>query len=222
MNDNWDGNENLEGLNEEDKIRMEHDLLRMKIMLEHGGTFDDETSIDNPEIENEFSKGILAFEQQMNNPEKKLVSVYDKLDRPQQFVPLHQILPGGEKEALDELLQFMAERGVMLDVLSPNVADGDVYRFILEELFEYKIDDLEIPGLMQCFVYDEFHPDPVYESVNTLENGLFPAIFDKQQPFDSLTLSQHLTEGFQWNGQPVSKETLADYINTFQRKWETI
>ena len=39
------------------------------------------------------------------------------------------------------------------------------------------MDDVDIPGCVSCFIYDEFHPDPVYESEKSLREIFFPALF---------------------------------------------
>ena len=46
----------------------------------------------------------------------------------------------------------------------PNISARELYRFTTEELFEYEMDDMYVPGMMTNFIYDEFHPDYIYDN----------------------------------------------------------
>jgi hypothetical protein len=75
-------NELSDGLLSDDpkeNMRMENELLRLKLKAELGAESKNVSNID-PEIENQFLKNILAFEHNYAN--SRLVKIYDLLGQP--------------------------------------------------------------------------------------------------------------------------------------------
>lgn len=65
-------------LNKDERLKAENEFLKMKIMLERGAQFGyGENKPLPPEIENEFLKNIVAFEEQFE--EHKRIKVFDKI-----------------------------------------------------------------------------------------------------------------------------------------------
>ena len=155
-------------LNEEEKLQVENDFLKMKLMLEHNAKFsepDPDLPPLEPAVENEFLNYIVAFEEQSMHP--KYIRVFDRIERPSHFKPVTEI-PDTEIEAeWEKLRDYLYKYQITLDVCSPNIPAKELYRFTVEELFEYEMNDMNIPGMMTGFIYDEFHPDPVYENGRT-------------------------------------------------------
>ena len=108
----------------------------------------------------------------------------------------------------------------MLDVCNPNVSKKELYRFAVEELFEYEMEDIRIPGMMHGFIYDEFHPDPVYDNsqkaiaycirriFNLERSGL--ASFFKES---NLRLNEHY---------PLTLEEVNSKINRFKSAYDEL
>lgn len=146
-----------------DELRAENDFLKMKLMLENGAEFGNAADQPvPPEVENMFLKYVSEFENSWARLKK--IKVYDKLGRPQHFLPVSDIPDDQVEKAWNELSELMQQHGINLDACSPNVTARDLYNFVLTELFDYEMDDISVEGLMHCFIYDEFHPDPVYEN----------------------------------------------------------
>ena len=155
--------ENFEELNKDEQLRVENEFLKMKLMLESGAQFGGSNEGQLPaEVENTFLKNIIEFEKQFEM--HKTIKVFDKLKRPTHFRPVSDILENEFDQAWDELSAFMKKHGVALDICSPNITTKELYRFTIEELFEYEMEDMELPGWTHNFIYDEFHPDPVYDN----------------------------------------------------------
>src|SRR3982074_3590712 len=98
---------------EKENLQVENDVLKMKMMLQHGAVFGASKDLP-PEIENEFLKSVMEFENQFENVEQTLV--FNKLGRPQQFRPVQEI---GEEEIEDEwitLYEYMCKHGIELGV----------------------------------------------------------------------------------------------------------
>jgi hypothetical protein len=161
------------------QVRIENEILKMKLMLENGAEFHvpGEHDID-PFIENDFLNYIAAFERQAENA--KSIRIFDKLKCPLQFRPVGEISDEHIGDAWQQLHQYMHDCRISLDVCSPNIGPRELYRFATEELFHYEMTDLDIPGMMTGFIYDEFYPDPVYDNTRTAIEECIRFIFQKQ------------------------------------------
>ncbi len=56
--------------------------------------------------------------------------------------------------------------------------------------------DMDLPGWTNNYIYDEFHPDPVYDNSRLVQEDLFHDIFRKEELFCEL---QYVKEGFVFN-----------------------
>jgi len=162
---------------EDEKLKEENDFLKMKLMLENGAEFGEIESNDeiSPQMENEFLNYIIEFEKQ--SADHQYIKVFDKIGKPTHFRPVARITEEDIGKAWDDLLTWLNQYGIDLSVCSPNINARELYRFTTEELFEHEMSDMNIPGMTTNYIYDEFYPDPVYESEKVVKNELFPAIF---------------------------------------------
>ncbi len=137
-----------------EKLRMENELKKMKLMLEHGASFPelpDHSPID-PFIENAFLSNIEEFEKNFHQAES--IAFYDFIGRPE--CPLADEVPD------PQISMELDENGINLDTIC-EVDDRELYRFITEELFIHEMDNIRIKGMMTCFIYEEFHPNHEYD-----------------------------------------------------------
>lgn len=171
--------EESEPIGQEENLREENDFLKMKLMLEHGaefGTINDDALP--AEMENEFLRNIIAFEKSFED--RKYIKVYDKIGRPQQFKAAADIPDEDIDIAWEELRDYLNKHGIDLGVCSPNISKRELYRFTVEELFEKEMDDMNLAGWTTHFTYDEFYPDPIYESERTVIEHFLPALFNTE------------------------------------------
>lgn len=144
-----------------EKLRMENELKKMKIMLEHGAMFSDNQDkipVD-PFIENQFLSNIEAFENAYQNAEPMLL--YDFIDRPD-FIAVEEIPDSQISTELEKIMDILNKNGIQLDTLC-DVEEREIYRFVTQELFTHEMDNMRIPGMMTCFIYEEFHPNHEYD-----------------------------------------------------------
>ena len=160
--------EEFNGLNEDEQIKAENEFLKMKLMLENGAKFGGAEEPDVPaEIENIFLKNVIEFERQFE--QHKMIKVFDKIGRPSHFKPPAE-LPDHELEtAYKELLDYLSSYGINMSACSPNIGTKELYRFVIEELFDCEMEDISMPGWTYNFIYDEFHPDPIYDNSTAAE-----------------------------------------------------
>ena len=200
---------------EEENLQMENQFLKMKMMLEHGAQFG--SSKDLPAaIENDFLRSVMEYEKQFENGER--ITVFDKLGKPNQFRPVNEIADNEIDQQWITLFEFMQERGIELSVCSPNVNARELYRFTLEELFEAETDNISIPGMMTCFIYDEFHPDDKYENARVAVEDCLHYFFDKEFFFE-----HHFAQSVQVNQhRNLSRDELKFIVMNFKKQYEEI
>jgi len=209
-------------MDEEENLRTENEFLKMKLMLEHGGQFGELEEDGNadipPEIENQFLNSVLAFEKQFS--QHKLVKVYDKIGRPKHFKPVAEIADNEIGEAWDQLNDYLNDYGIGVSVCSPSISIRELYRFVTEELFEHETDDIVLPGWTTNFIYDEFHPDFIYDNSKLVEQDLFNDIFRKDDLFYQVDYSR---EGFVFNDVHFTDFKLySERINRFKSIFDEI
>ncbi len=206
----------LEG---DEKLKAENEFIKMKLMLEKGASFGMGEDGELPaETENEFLRNVIEFEKQFE--EHKTIKVFDKIGRPTQFKPAVEIPDKEMDKAWNDLSDHLGEYGISLDVCSPNISKRELYRFTIEELFVYEMGDMNIPGMMHGFIYDEFHPDPVYDNSRMVEQNLFRDIFRKEDLFYEIDYDK---DNFIFNDTLYeNRESFIEMINRFKSLFDKI
>ncbi len=152
---------NINLSNEElENIKDENEFKKMKMMLEHGATFSSPQLGEElpPEIENEFLKNIEKFDEAFHSA--KRIPICEFLGNPS-FKNEESIVDADISSSLTSTLNLLNENGISLDTIC-EVDDRTLYKFITEELMLHDIDDMKIEGMMNCFIYEEFHPNHEY------------------------------------------------------------
>jgi hypothetical protein len=207
--------QNRSSTGNEENLEMENQFLKLKMMLEHGAQFGSSTDLP-AAIENDFLRSVMEFEKHFESGER--IKVFDKLGRPTQFKPVCEIHDDEIDNEWVNLYEFMQERGIELSVCSPKIKARELYRFTIEELFECETDNINMPGMMTCFIYDEFHPDHEYENSRIAVEDCLHYFFDKSSYFDHhfaerVTVNQH---------QHLSKQELQYLVERFKQQYEEI
>lgn len=153
-----------------EKLRIENELKKMKLILEHGAIISENSGkvpID-PFIENQFLNNIQAFEESYQNA--KPILFYDFIERPD-FIAVEAIPDSQISAELEKIMDILNKNGIQLDTLC-DVEEREIYRFVTEELFQHEMDNMRIPGMMNCFIYEEFHPNHDYDIRNHSNDGI--------------------------------------------------
>lgn len=210
----------FEDINNEEKLKNENGFLKMKLMLEHGAEFGAANSdAELPShAENDFLNYIMAYEKQA--AERKMIKVFDRIERPIHFKPVAEIQDTEIDTAWDELDRYLNKYNIDLAVCSPNISNRELYRFTTEELFDYEMNDIFIPGGMTCFTYDEFYPDCIYDNTRTALEDCIQCIL-KRKTFEwmpmlrkgNLRLNNHF---------PLSEKEYIIIINRFKESYADI
>ncbi|HSN62144.1 MAG TPA: hypothetical protein VLR49_14490 [Ferruginibacter sp.] len=142
---------------ENENLRIENELLRIQLKAQYGDAFHMETNAElSPEIENQFLKTILAFEENSENAE--LTTVYEKIGKPS-YKSIGELSPAEISVELNRITAIMEEHHLGLDICDGPYPDEEIYKFITEELFAHEIEVNPVFGMGWNFIYEEFHPN---------------------------------------------------------------
>jgi hypothetical protein len=79
---------------------------------------------------------------------------------------------------------------------------------------------MNIPGMTTGFIYDEFHPDPVYDNSRMVEQDLFHDIFSKSGLLNEIHYDY---DGFVFNGILYEeRKPFIEMINRFKSLFDKI
>ena len=144
-------NENRGSLDEQ--IRIENEIIKMKLMLEHGAQFSsgqgDETM--EPALEHAFLKHVLAMEEAHKKGE--CISVFEKIGCPTDIPTLENLTMEELPKALQQMKERLAAHGIEVRPVEDDIAPEEFYRFLTRELLDVKIFDK--PGV-HCFFWDSY------------------------------------------------------------------
>jgi len=203
----------LEHLNDGEKLQVENAFMKLKIMAEHGGEFYGPDTDENlpVEIENEFLSNIIEYEQRF--ADRKMTTVFEKIGKPERFLPANEIPDEKIADAWEELSAYMSDYGVELSACSPKVTARELYRFTVQELFNCETVDIDIPGMMTAFIYDEFYPDHEYENTRAATDNCMKLIFNKRP----LEWIHHFADELRFNDRAaITGDELRQIINQFK------
>ena len=184
----------------EENLRMENELLRLKMLAELGGNSFTSPGLD-PQIENEFLKNVMAFE----NSHAKLqpVTVFDLLGKPY-FKKPEDLNDDQLEQSLHEIMAVLSEKNMEVD-FGEEVDNRTRYVFITSELFAHETTFFPVGSMTVHFDYEEFHPnhkkDIENRAVEFLQEWFKQSLNEKSWELaDTFILP---------DGKPLSKETVA-------------
>ncbi|MEP7108892.1 MAG: hypothetical protein ABI760_12945 [Ferruginibacter sp.] len=141
----------------QENMRIENEFLKIKLKAQYGDAFHMETTSEMPpEIENQFLKNMMAFEDEFANVD--YTTVYERIGKPG-YKPISEISKTGLTAAIKGLINMLSENDIELDICDGPYPDELIYRFITEELFSTQVEKESIAGMTIHFIYEEFHPN---------------------------------------------------------------
>ena len=199
---------------EEENLNIENELLRIKLQAQYGGAFQTGTSANlPPEIENQFLKNIIAYEEAAENTET--TTVYEKLGKPgYQFAD--KLSAAEISVGLNRITAIMETHNIGLDFCDGPYTDEVMYRFITEELFAHQIDMIPMPGMKWNFIYEEFHPNNKKEIEKNTHEFFKHWISRSFNEFSSELDYNFVTA----DGRQMKREELYTLMNNFFESFE--
>jgi hypothetical protein len=203
--------------NPEENMRIENELLRIKLKAQFGEAFQmgmGEEEIP-PEIENQFLKNVLAFEEAHVHTE--YTTVYKRIGMPA-YKPVAALTKGEMKTAAAALLSLLQENNINLDFCDGPYDEETVYRFITEEFFDHEVEKEAAKGMSSCFIYEEFHPnhkDDIEKRTHEFLQHFFTASFNEH----SIELGDEIITA---DGQQLTKEQLLKKMQLYFDAYESL
>ena len=185
-----------------ERMRAENEYMRLKLMAERGASIhlSDAGGPAETYEHNRFLRSVLAFEERSAGsrmqPLGKVHPLKDKFCQPDD-------VPGNMMEqAWANMDAWLMKVGVIVVAKSPRVQPADLYRFVYEELVELPILDPPPAGMLLCFFYDDFHPDPEHEACCfAVHTGIVPVLTGTKFP----PRHAFCEELFELSGNPAAR-----------------
>ncbi|GAB5526267.1 MAG: hypothetical protein Roseis2KO_41390 [Roseivirga sp.] len=200
------------------RLRFENELKKLKLRAEFGASHIETDSEElPPQVESQFLDYIRAFEEASQN--RETTKVYDLLNQPE--VPAPDSIPDDRMaECLEYLRQLLASENIFLATIY-EVPDREIYRFIVEELFEHEMDMVNVPGLQSHFTYEEFHPN-LGEDARSQSADFLRSVFDKNFEYMGMELWSEVTHGGQLKSSEAFVKDLQAMIASLDIKLLTV
>lgn len=192
------------GISPEENLRIENELLKLKMQAELGASTHSFSGNLPPEMENMFLKNIMAFHQQSSD--HKLITVFKKLNNPI-FKPAEDLDEETLSIELINLENLLLSENIKISY-SGEYSDRIKYKFITEEFFDLEIDDVKIHDMMNFFDYEEFHPSHK-NNINAKTQTFIMSWFDKNITGESWELADYFILP---EGKIIEKTTLVNQI----------
>ena len=193
-----------------DGLQFENEFLKLKLTAESGAVISS-TNLP-PLVENEWLKYIMAYEEAAK--EKRMIKVFDRLERPAFSLNVSEENLSAE---LDRLLDHMHRHRIEVCTLC-EVEDRELYRFIVEELFEEDMADIHHEKAVTTFTYEEFHPNHPYDIGNRIDDFM-QTLLKKDIGLYSWVFSSEFISS---NGMALTEAEVTRYLNDFFDRYASI
>ncbi len=141
----------------EENASIENEFLKIKLKAQFGDNFMMGGNAELPlEIENQFLKSLISFEENYKNVE--YVTVFEKIGKPN-FIPAINLTEKEITVALEKIIEILDLNEIRLDICDGPYPDKEIYTFITEELFLKEIEKEDLFFGTRVFIYEEFHPN---------------------------------------------------------------
>jgi hypothetical protein len=193
----------------QENLRIENEFLKIKLKAQYGEAFEMENSADMPpEIENQFLKSMIAFEDEYANTE--YTTVYERIGKPGYKV-VNEMNKVELNAALKGLTKMLAKNDIELDICDGPYPDELIYQFITEELFAVKVEKKPIAGMTSNFIYEEFYPNHKADIVKRTHT-FFKNWFNRKFTEYCTELSWHCITA---DGEQMTREDIIARMNIF-------
>lgn len=193
---------------DEMRRRIQESLIQAKqeqLRDEFGMQFDYADPQLGPEVHNEWLDYIREFERQFENAPR--ITVWERIGSPP-IEPIENIPLYALEEAVDNLLDLLAEHGIVIDFMG-DWDDMAAYRFITDELLDEEMDDIRIEGMFSHFEATT----PEYDVQMWVENFVLDVFWQERKYFLVGLDKQPLYDA---TGEPM---TLAEFTQKVEAVW---
>jgi len=141
--------------NPAENLRMENELMKLKMQAERGALFGGNMKELPPEVEAEFLRNVQQFEESYDNADQ--VTIYECIGKPV-YKEVDELKPAEVETELKRIIELLHSKNIILEVLGKYELSV-IYKFITDELFQERIREVNFPGYIHSFIYEEFYPN---------------------------------------------------------------
>lgn len=201
----------------EEQLRLENDIMKLKLQAEFGAQFGEISNEVPPEMEQEFLKQVYDFEKAWEKQE--MTTVGNLLGNPV-FKPLADIAPERLVDAWQDVVDTYNHKNISLD-FEYEYPLAEKYRFATEELPLHDTMFVNMPSMMLGFIYEEFHPNHSAD-MEKLVKKFLDGWFDQDAEACLDTLSDELiTDDGRILPKAGLKDKLTSLFDSFKQLVET-
>ncbi len=197
----------------EENLRIENEILQLKMQAERNAVFGGNMEDLSPEVKAEFLKNVQLFEESFDKAPP--VTIYECIGQPT-FKKIDGLMADEIKEELKKVLDLLHSKNIILDVQGQYELSV-IYNFITGELVQQTIREVDFPGYIHNFTYEEFHPNHAIDIGNTAQlflNNWFEKEFNEEfTPFASQLIT---ADGKIFTSQEVVTR-LMNCLNSYHR-----
>jgi hypothetical protein len=191
--------------------RSDLELEKLKLSAEQEAKFytNEELSLEH---EAAFINYIKAYE--LAAKEKKMIRVFDYLGKPSfPSIPSTEEFPA----RIEELFELLDKKKISVSSIC-EVDKREMYRFILEDLFEYDMIDLGDANLgTSMFTYEDFYPNDQYNIEHAIRD-----VLDCLQRKNLDYCMSHFTRELVIEGKTFNQPDFKEMILAFCERYEKI
>jgi hypothetical protein len=197
----------------EQNLRIENQILKLKMQAERGALFGGNLEDLPPEMEAEFLKNVQQFEDSFDKARQ--ITIYECIGKPA-YKKVEEVTPEEIKGEITRIIELMHSKNIVLEVMGQYELSV-IYKFITEELFQEKIREVNFPGYIHSFIYEEFHPNH-HIDIARMAQEFLDHWFGKGFDENNIELAgQFITaEGIIFSKEEVI-EKLRNCLNSYQR-----
>ena len=193
----------------QENLRIENDFLKLKLKAQFGDAFFMQSNAGlPPEIENQFLKNMIAFEDAHANV--GYTTVYESIGKPE-YKSADALTAVEISVELEKITAIMEQHHITLDICDGPYANEVIYKFITEELFAQEIERTPVFGEGWHFIYEEFHPNnkaDIEKNTHDFLQHWFTKSFDEYS-------SELAYEFILTDGRRLNRQTFLEKINPF-------
>lgn len=201
---NKDKPENFSDDPEQD-LRIKNEILKLKMQAERGALFGGKMEDLPPEVEAEFLKNVQQFEDSFD--EAKEITIYECIGSPA-YKNVDELKPDEIRPEIIKITELLHSKNIILEVLGQYDL-SIIYKFIIEELFYEKIKEVNHPGYIHSFIYEEFHPNHDIDIARTAQQFLNDWFEKGFNEYSSELAQQFITP----EGKTYTKEGVLQKLN---------
>lgn len=143
--------------NPAEALRLENELMKLKLQAEYGASFGGDASLIPPDVENQWLRNMMVMEEQL--AKEPSITLEEHLGKP--ALPASCALESDEAcdQAWQRLKLLMADKGICVEFLAPDYPGRLRYEYVVGELFPQKIHPPMLQGQFLVFTYEDAHPN---------------------------------------------------------------